>query len=43
MLYLNKQDISSLIVYDEVIKIIEKAMEIYEGKAFTMPDRKSVV
>lgn len=42
MLYLNKQDISSLIVYDEVIKIIEKAMEIYEGKAFTMPDRITV-
>lgn len=42
MLYLNKQDISSLIVYDEVIKIIEKAMEIYKNKDFTMPDRITV-
>lgn len=42
MLYLNKQDISSLIVYDEVIQIIEKAMEIYENKDFIMPDRITV-
>ena len=42
MLYLNKKDISSLIVYEEVIQIIERAMEIYESKDFTMPDRITV-
>lgn len=42
MLYLNKQDISSLVVYDEVISVIEMAMKIYDNKDFTMPDRITV-
>ncbi len=42
MLFLNKQDVSSLIVYEEVIQIIEKAMEIYDKKDFKMPDRITV-
>lgn len=42
MLYLNKEDISSLIVYKDVIGIIENAMEIYESKDFVMPDRITV-
>lgn len=42
MLFLNKDTISSLVVYDEVIEIVERAMEIYEKKDFVMPDRITV-
>ncbi|MDD2494571.1 MAG: ornithine cyclodeaminase family protein [Tissierellia bacterium] len=42
MLFLNKQDISSLIVFEEVIERIEKAMKIYDDKEYIMPDRITI-
>lgn len=42
MLFLNKKDVDSLIVFEEVIERIEKAMEIYDKKEFIMPDRITI-
>ncbi|HQE66841.1 MAG TPA: ornithine cyclodeaminase family protein, partial [Bacillota bacterium] len=42
MLYLNKQDISSLVDFNEMIETVEHAMEIYDKKQFIQPDRIKV-
>jgi ornithine cyclodeaminase len=42
MLYLNKQDINSLVNFEELIEAIEKAMEIYDKKEYIMPDRITI-
>ena len=39
MLYLNKQDISSLVAFNEMIEAVEHAMEIYDKKQVIQPDR----
>ena len=39
MLYLNKDDIGKLVVFEEMIATIERAMEIYSKKQFMQPDR----
>ncbi|HPL54063.1 MAG TPA: ornithine cyclodeaminase family protein [Bacillota bacterium] len=42
MLYLNRQDVSSLIDFNELIEAIEHSMEIYDKKQFMQPDRIKV-
>jgi len=42
MLYLSKEDISRLVVFEEMIATIEKAMEIYNKKQYLQPDRIGV-
>ena len=42
MLYLSKEDISQLVVFEEIIAVIERAMEIYSRKEFTQPDRITI-
>lgn len=39
MLYLSRDDISQLVVFEEMIATIENAMEIYNKKQFIQPDR----
>ena len=42
MLYLNREDIGKLVVFEEMITTIEAAMEIYSKKQFRQPDRITV-
>ena len=42
MLFLGKEDISKLVVFEEIIAAVERAMEIYNKKQFLQPDRITV-
>jgi len=39
MLYLNGQEITSAVTCDQMMDAVEQAMQIYEDKAYTMPER----
>ncbi len=42
MLYLNRQAVSSLVNFDEMIETIEQSMEIYDKQQYIQPDRIKV-
>jgi len=42
MLYLGRDDIRELVVFEEIIAAIERAMEIYNKKEFRQPDRITI-
>jgi ornithine cyclodeaminase/alanine dehydrogenase-like protein (mu-crystallin family) len=42
MLYLNSQEITTAVTCDEMMDGVEQAMEIYEDRAYTMPERMNV-
>lgn len=42
MLYLSSRDIEKVVNYEELVKIIEKTMKIYETGNFVQPDRIAV-